>query len=166
MNQISYSADGGGGRLQPLCGRHRGHGQILSSLHTAHFQYIPALALPTKDTLNLRLNVPPSFRDPKSVVVVALPPVGAAKPPPLHPVNPAESFCAQKPGLVLPAEGAPLVFATQLAHDLTLHIETKARPGRSAGEGRSVAGRAGAGAPAPSLPGGELTGVGARQVGL
>jgi hypothetical protein len=45
-------------------------------LHTAHFQYIPALALPAKDTLNLRLNEPPSFRDPKSVVVVALPPVG------------------------------------------------------------------------------------------
>jgi len=49
--------------------------RILASLHTAHFQYIPALALPTKDTLNLRLSVPPSFRDPKSVVVVALPPL-------------------------------------------------------------------------------------------
>ena len=92
--------------------------RILGSLHTAHFQYIPALALPAKDTLNLRLNMPPSFRDPKSVVVVALPPVGPVKPPPLHPVNPAERFCAQKPGLVLPAEGAPLVFATQLAHGL------------------------------------------------
>ena len=117
--------------------------KILASLHTAHFQYIPALALPTKDTLNLRLNVPPSFRDPKSVVVVALPPVGPAKPPPLHPVNAGESFCAQKPGLVLPAEGAPLVFATQLAHGLTLHIasqrDAKSRVDRSAGEGRSRA---------------------------
>src|ERR1017187_9026734 len=33
-------------------------------------QYLGSLG----DTLNLRLNVPPSFRDPKSVVVVALPP--------------------------------------------------------------------------------------------
>jgi hypothetical protein len=103
--------------------------RILGQLHTAHFQYIPALALPTKDSLDLRLNVPPSFRDPKSVVVVALPPVGPARMPPLHPVNPAESFCAQKPGLVLPAEGAPLIFATQLAYGLVLRIETKKNNG-------------------------------------
>ncbi len=101
--------------------------RILASLHTAHFQYIPALALPTKDELNLRLNVPPSFRDPKSVVVVALPPVGPGKPPPLHPVNPAESFCAEKPGLVLPAEGAPSVFSTQLAYGLSLHDRNQRR---------------------------------------
>jgi len=125
MNQLSYSTMGGGGLYSPYVGAIVDMAKILSSLHTAHFQYIPALALPTEDTLNLRLNVPPSFRDPKSVVVVALPPVGPAKQPPLHPVNPLESFCAQKPGLVLPAEGAPLVFGTQLAYGLTLHIETK-----------------------------------------
>jgi len=125
MNQLSYSTMGGGGLYSPYVGAIVDTAKILSSLHTAHFQYIPALALSTEDTLNLRLNVPPSFRDPKSVVVVALPPVGPAKPPPLHPVNPAESFCAQKPGLVLPAEGAPLVFGTQMAYGLNLHIETK-----------------------------------------
>jgi hypothetical protein len=122
MNQISYSALGGAGLYSPYVGAIVDTAKILSSLHTAHFQYIPALALPTKDTLNLKLNVPPSFRDPKSVVVVALPPVGASKPPPLHPVNPAESYCAQQPSLVLPAEGAPLLFGTQLAHSLTLHM--------------------------------------------
>ena len=124
MNQISYSALGGAGAFSPYIGAIVDTARILASLHTAHFQYIPALALPTKDTLNLRLNVPPSFRDPKSVVVVALPPVGAAKPPPLHPVSPAESYCAEKPGLVLPAEGAPIVYSTQLAYGLNLHIET------------------------------------------
>src|ERR1035441_2920312 len=111
MNQISYSTMGGGGAYSPYIGAIVDTARILASLHTAHFQYIPALALPTKDTLNLRLNLPPSFRDPKSVVVVALPPVGPAKPPPLHPVDPAERFCVTKPGLVLPAEGEPLVFA-------------------------------------------------------
>ncbi|MDR3776226.1 MAG: hypothetical protein P4K97_04985 [Terracidiphilus sp.] len=125
MNQLSYSSMARGGAYSPYVGAIVDTARILSSLHTAHFQYIPALALPTKDTLNLRLNVPPSFRDPKSVVVVALPPVGPSKMPPLHPVAPAESYCAQKPGLVLPAEGAPLVFATQLAHELTLHIEAR-----------------------------------------
>ena len=125
MNQLSYSHMAGGGAYSPYIGAIVDTAKILSSLHTAHFQYIPALALPAKDTLNLRLNVPPSFKDPKSVVVVALPPVGATRPPPLHPVSLTESYCAQKPGLVLPAEGAPLVFATQLAYGLTLHIVDK-----------------------------------------
>ena len=124
MNQLSYSSMGGGGQFSPYVGAIVDTAKILSSLHTAHFQYIPALALPTKDTLNLRLNLPPSFRDPKSVVVVALPPVGPSKAPPLHSSNPVENVCAQKPGLVFSAEGAPLVFGTDLAHDFELHIET------------------------------------------
>ena len=105
MNQISYSTLGGGGAYSPYIGAIVDTARILASLHTAHFQYIPALALPTKDTLNLRLSVPPSFRDPKSVVVVALPPVGPAKPPPLHPMSMSAEYCAQQPGLILPAEG-------------------------------------------------------------
>jgi len=128
MNQLSYSQMGGAGVYSPYVGAIVDTVRILSSLHTAHYQYIPALALPTQDTLNLRLSVPPSFRDPKSVVVIALPPVGPAVLPPLHPVDPSETFCAQKPDLVLPAEGAPLVLATQLAHDLKFHVELKAGP--------------------------------------
>lgn len=167
MNQISYSSMGGGGAYSPYIGAIVDTAKILSSLHTAHFQYIPALALPSDDTLNLRLNMPPSFRNPKSVVVVALPPLGPAKPEPLHPVVPADSFCAQKPGLVLPAEGAPMVFASQLAHDLTLHIEA-----RTSSKGSPTAGpidllvmadpsKGGLvlKQPAPPLPPGELTGV-------
>ncbi len=125
MNQLSYSSMAGGGSYSPYVGAIVDTARILASLHTAHFQYIPALALPTKDTLNLRLNVPPSFRDPKSVVVVALPPIGPTTPPPLHPLDPEERYCAEKPELVLPAEGAPAVFSTSLAYGLTLHIETQ-----------------------------------------
>ncbi|MGD0479455.1 MAG: hypothetical protein ABSA42_04755 [Terracidiphilus sp.] len=124
MNQLSYTTMGGGGAYSAYIGAIVDTARILSSLHTAHFQYIPALALPKADSLNLRLNMPPSFINPKSVVVVALPPVGSSRPEPLHPVNPVESFCAMRPGLVLPAEGAPLVFATAMAHDLFLHIES------------------------------------------
>jgi hypothetical protein len=126
MNQLSYSTLAGGGEFSPYVGAIVDTARILASLHTAHFQYIPALALPTKDTLNLRLNVPPSFRDPKSVVVVALPPIAPAKPPPLRAVNPEDKYCAQKPGLVLTVDGAPVVFSTHLAHDLTLQVETEA----------------------------------------
>jgi hypothetical protein len=126
MNQLSYSSMAGGGLYSPYVGAIVDTARILASLHTAHFQYIPALALPTKDTLNLRLNVPPSFRDPKSVVVVAMPPIGPAKPPLLRLVNPEATYCVQRPNLVLSAEGAPVVFSTQLAYDLALHVETKA----------------------------------------
>jgi hypothetical protein len=34
-----------------------------------------------------------------------------------------------KPSLVLPVDGAPLVFATELAHYLVLHVETKSKSG-------------------------------------
>jgi hypothetical protein len=159
MNQISSSPMAGAGAFSPYVGAIVDTAKILSQLHTAHYQYIPALALPTDDTLNLRLNVPPSFRDPKSVVVVALPPVGEVKAPPLHPVNPAESFCAEKPGLVLAAEGAPLLFATQLASKLVLHIETKgAAIDLPANIDASLGGLA-LTQPPPALPVGELTGV-------
>jgi hypothetical protein len=159
MNQLSYSNMAGGGLYSPYVGAIVDTARILSSLHTAHFQYIPALALPTEDTLNLRLNVPPSFRDPKSVVVVALPPIGAAKPPPLHPVDPAEAFCAQKPSLVLPAEGAPLVFGTRLAYGLMLHIEAKSGPLDVPLHADSALGGLALDHPVPRLAESELTAV-------
>ena len=169
MNQLSYTSMAGGGAYSPYVGAIVDTARILGSLHTAHFQYIPALALPTADSLNLRLNMPPSFRNPKSVVVVALPPIGPARPEPLHPVNPTESFCAMKPGLVLPAEGAPLVFATQMAHDLFLQIESgggKHEGIRHSRDGRSCQGRAGPDATRPCAARRRIDRRGARQVGI
>ena len=128
MNQIASTPRVGSGVYSPYIGAIVDTARILSSLHSAHFQYIPALALPTKDTLNLRLNVPPSFRDPKSVVVVALPPVSPARMPLLRPVTPGEDYCAQNTHLVIPVEGAPLVFATPMGRELSLRIDTKAGP--------------------------------------
>ena len=159
MNQLSYSTMAGGGLYSPYIGAIVDTARILASLHTAHFQYIPALALPTEDTLNLRLSVPPSFRDPKSVVVVALPPVGPAKAPPLHPSNPSDQFCAQKTDLVLPAEGAPLVYATPEAHDLKLHIETKSGPVDAPLKADASQGGLVPMHDMPPLPPGDLTGV-------
>jgi len=159
MNQLSYSTLAGAGQFSPYVGAIVDTLKILSSLHTAHFQYIPALALPIKDTLNLRLNLPPSFRDPKSVVVVALPSVGPSKPPPLRASNPTETTCAQKPGLVFSAEGAPLVFGTDLAHDLRLHIETAQGPMDLPLSTASSKGGLELQNPLPVLPSGELVGV-------
>lgn len=163
VNAISYSNIGGAGLYSPYIGALVDTARILSSLHTAHFRYIPALALPTADTLNLRLNMPLSFRNPKSVVVIALPPIGSSRAEVLQPIDPGEEFCIQEPGMELPASGAPLVFATHLAHNLTLHIE-----GRDHEQGLPVdlplvADPARGGLvlehPAPQLPDGELVGV-------
>ncbi len=159
MNQISYSTMAGAGAYSPYIGAIVDTARILSSLHTAHYQYLPALALPTEDTLNLRLSVPPSFRDPKSVVVIALPPVGPARLPPLHPIDPNETYCAQKPDLILSAGGAPLVLSTQLAHDLVLHVAAKQGPAvdlplkAEPGEGGLALNK-----PAPLFSSGDVTG--------
>ncbi len=95
---------------------------IMGSLHTAQYQYIPAIAFPQQQSLNLRLNTPPSFHNPKSVIVIGLPSVQPTIPPPLRAANPKQVECLQKPGVVLPVEGAPLVFSTSFAHDLVLHL--------------------------------------------
>ena len=84
--------------------------RVMSSFHTADYQYIPALVQPHEQLLNLRLNNPPSFHKPKSVLVVGLPPVEAAQLPPLRAVNSKDVFCLQKSPLVLPAK-ALLLFS-------------------------------------------------------
>ena len=125
LAQISSTPTARSGYYSPYIGAVVDVVRILGTTHTAQYQYIPALALPKKDELNLRLNNPPSFRNPKSVLVIALPPVHAAVAPPLRTLDSTQMFCADKPELVLPADGAPLVYATELAHDFALHIESK-----------------------------------------
>jgi hypothetical protein len=96
--------------------------RIFDSFRTAQYQYIPALTAQQGEQLALTLNTPPSFHNPKSVIVVALPAVEQAQLPPLHAVDPKATFCLRKSTLALPVEGAPLVFSTAYAHDLTLRL--------------------------------------------
>ena len=129
LAQISSTPNARNGYYSPYIGAVVDVMRILSTAHTAQYQYIPALALPKDDELNLRLNNPPSFRNPKSVIVIGLPPVRPAPVPPLRALDPAQVFCAGRPSLLLPAEGAPLVFATELAHNFVLHVDAKSGPG-------------------------------------
>ncbi|HWJ47149.1 MAG TPA: hypothetical protein VNS62_05825 [Candidatus Udaeobacter sp.] len=128
LAQISATPGARGGYYSPYIGAVVDVVRILGTAHTAQYQYIPALALPKKNELNLRLNNPPSFRNPKSVIVIGLPPVRTAPPPPLRAVDAAQVLCAGKPSLLLTADGAPLVFASELAHDMVLHVEAKSGP--------------------------------------
>ena len=123
INQASYTRLAGGGNYSPYVGAIVDLIRITSTLHTAKYQYIPAIAFPEGDALNLRLNTPPSFHNPKSVIVIGLPAIQASVPPPLRPSNPENISCLLKPNVVLPVEGAPLVFSTALAHDLVLHLD-------------------------------------------
>ena len=129
LAQVSATPTARGGYYSAYVGAVVDVVRILGTAHTAQYQYIPALSLPRQDDLNLRLNSPPSFRNPKSVIVIALPLVRPAPNPPLHTLDAAQVFCVDTPSLVLPADGAPLVFATALAHDFVLHVETKSGPG-------------------------------------
>ena len=96
--------------------------RIFDSFSTAQYQYIPALASQRGDRMALTLNAAPSFHNPKSVIVTALPAVEPAQLPPLHAVDPKELYCARRTSLVLPVEGAPLVFSTGFARDMTLRL--------------------------------------------
>lgn len=100
-------------------------GRLFDSFRVANYQYIPALATALGPQLTLTLNTPPSFQNPKSVLVAALPAVERALPPPLHAVSPKDIYCARRNSLVLPVEGAPLVFATEYAHNTVLRVTSK-----------------------------------------
>ncbi|MGC2618844.1 MAG: hypothetical protein WA414_07350 [Acidobacteriaceae bacterium] len=123
--QMSYTPQANYGYYSPYVGSVMDIARILDTLHTAQYQYIPALATQQGDGLALMLNTPPSFHNPKSVLVTALPAVEASQPPPLHPVDSKQNYCAEKNSLVLAVDGAPLVFSTGYAHGMTLRLKTK-----------------------------------------
>lgn len=126
INAASYTSLGGGGAYSAYVGAVVDLVHLMGNLHTAQYQYIPAIASPQGDSLNLRLNTPPSFHNPKSVIVIGLPAIQASIPPPLRPADPKDVTCLLKPSVALPVEGAPLVFSTSFAHNLVLHVNGSA----------------------------------------
>ncbi|HEY5255126.1 MAG TPA: hypothetical protein VIJ53_10770, partial [Acidobacteriaceae bacterium] len=126
INQISASTAAGGGMYSPYVGAVVDMVRIMGSLHTAQYAYIPALSVNDDGAIQLKLSSPPSFSNPKSVMVASLPPVAPVHFPMLRAVHPEELLCLERPKLVLSVEGAPLVFSTNYAHDLVLHVQDSA----------------------------------------
>ena len=126
ISTASSTSLAGGGLYSAYVGSIVDLVHIMGSLHTAQYQYIPAIAFPQQQSLNLRLNTPPSFHNPKSVIVIGLPAIQKTLTLPLRAANPNQVSCLQKPGVVLPVEGAPLVFSTGFAHNLVLHLNDPA----------------------------------------
>ncbi len=123
--QLSYTPTAGAGYYSAYVGAIFDVAKILDGLRTAQYQYIPALLSEDDDTIHTRLNNPPSFHSPKSVIVISLPPVEPAQLPTLVPVNPKQAACLQKPRNVLATVGDPALFSTQYGHDFVLHFVDK-----------------------------------------
>jgi len=122
IQQLSVTPRAGYGYYSPYIGAVMDFARLMDSFQTAQFQYIPALTVADGEQLSLVLNTAPSFHNPMSVIVTALPPIEAPQPPPLRPVDAAATYCAVDPHLVLPVEGAPLAFSTAYAHDMKLRL--------------------------------------------
>ena len=122
ITAASYTQAAGAGVYSAYVGAVVDLARILNGLHTAQYQYIPAIAFPQDESLNLRLNTPPSFNNPKSVIVIGLPSIQKATVPPLRTTDAKHITCLLQPNVAIPVEGAPLVFSTGYAHDLVLHL--------------------------------------------
>jgi hypothetical protein len=121
--QLSATQEADYGHYSPYLAAVMDIGRILESFHTAQYQYIPALPTQRDEGLALLLNNPPSFHNPLSVLVTALPAVEPPQAPPLQPVDPKAAYCVERTDLVLPVDGAPLVYSTHYAHDMALRVK-------------------------------------------
>jgi hypothetical protein len=130
FNQLSYSHAAGGGAYSPYVGAIVDVVHLMGGMHTADYQYLPALTVDSGDAMQLKLSTPPSFRKPKSVLVVGMPAVQADVLPPLHAVHGENALCLESPKLLLAVDGAPLVFSTEYPRDV--HLEVAARSGKPA----------------------------------
>jgi hypothetical protein len=129
-SQLSYTPSAGGGYYSAYVGAIFDVAKILDGLHTAQYQYIPALLSEHDDTIHTKLNNPPSFHNPKSVIVISLPPIEPTALPVLSAVNPKQAECLEKPHTVLGIVGDPELYATEYGHDFVLRFTDK--------EGKSV----------------------------
>ncbi|BCA64146.1 hypothetical protein HMP09_3380 [Sphingomonas sp. HMP9] len=124
--QLSATPEGGLGYYSPYIGVVRDLAKIFGAFQSTQFRYIPALARARDDRLALLLNAAPSFASPKSVMVVAMPLIetGTPQTPTMRRAEADRLVCAARPDLVLPVEGAPLIYATKFAHDMSLRVTT------------------------------------------
>ena len=97
INAASYTQTAGAGLYSAYVGAVVDLVHLVSLLRTAQYQYIPGISFPQGSTLNLKLNAPPSFHKPESVIVVGLPAIQKAKLPPLHAHDPNQVACLLQP---------------------------------------------------------------------
>jgi hypothetical protein len=123
---LSNTPAGGAGYYSPYVGAIRDIVGIFGAMRSARYQYIPALGLAHDNTLSLVLNTPPSFADPKSVLMVALPGISPAQPQVPHQAPGVAAPClgVLEPArpVQLPVTISPLWYATAFAHGLHMRV--------------------------------------------
>lgn len=123
---INEAAQSDGGTYSAYVGTLIDLIHLVGSLHTAQYRYIPAISFPEGAALNLRLNASPSFNNPKSVIVVALPMIGTSDVAHFRFSPSALSFCLRNPNAFIPLTGVPNLFVTAYAHNLQLVMRSPA----------------------------------------
>ncbi|WP_066724991.1 hypothetical protein [Sphingomonas pituitosa] len=118
---IAATPQGGGGYYSSYIGLARDVAKLFGAFRSPQYQYLPALALGRGDTLKLLLNAAPSFQSPRSVLAAPLPPIGPASPPIWQAGGPTP-VCLAQPGLALPLEDAPLLYATDFGRSLSVRV--------------------------------------------
>jgi hypothetical protein len=117
--QLSSTREAGYGFYSPYIGVIRDVAKLFGAFSNPEFEYLPTLSIRRDDSASLLLNKAPSFQKPKSVLVVGMPAIEADSPPHLR--SAAEGpICAARPGIVLPVEGAPLIYSTAYARHMKL----------------------------------------------
>ena len=119
---LSATPAGGFGYFSPYISAIHEIVGIFGAMRTAKYQYIPALGAPSGDMMALALNTPPSFANPKSVLMAAMPAVEPPQPPVLHTAAAFAPPCLGAKAAVLALASAPQLYATAYAHDLALRL--------------------------------------------
>jgi len=99
--------------------------RIFDSFHTAHYQYIPALASLRGDKLALTLNAAPSFHNPQSVLVAGTAGGGNAPAAPFACGKSQRDLLRRQNRSGVAVDGAPLGIFERLRHDATLSLTGK-----------------------------------------
>lgn len=119
--QLSSTREAGLGYYSPYIGVVRDIARVFGAFSNPQLGYLPSLSLRRGDSVSLMLNAAPSFDKPRSVLVAAMPAIEANSPPRLRSTAP-HPLCGAKSELVLPVEGAPLIYATEYLRDMKLRL--------------------------------------------
>ena len=119
--QLSATREAGYGFYSPYIGVVRDIAKIFGAFSNPEFDYLPTLNIRKGDDIGLLLNSAPSFKKPKSVMVIAMPAIEADSPPRLR-AGAGDPVCAIRPDAVVPVEGAPLLYSTAYARAMQLTL--------------------------------------------
>ena len=125
VGAVSATSLAGGGFYSAYVGAVVDLARVLGNLHTAQYVYIPSLALAEKraDESQAQQSAFVSQADVGDRCRLARRRSCAASS--IARRQSGSVFCLQKSSLVLPVEGAPLLFSSDIGHDLALYVPGK-----------------------------------------